>query len=293
MNRKSTNITFASVSGFLILLVVLPIGAIFQQAFSAGWAGFAQSITNPMALAAFRVTVETALISALLNTLAGTVIAYVFQRVRIPGQTLLNAMVDLPFSIPTTVSGLMLIFLYGPTSLIGGWIHREGIQLIYSPVAIVLAMVFVTFPYTVRAVQPLLQDMDQGMEEAARTLGAGDFRILRSIVFPTILPGVITGFTLCFSRALAEFGAVVMVAGNRPMHTQVAAVYLYGLLENDDQQGASAISVVLLAVALIALGYQFYVLHHQPQGRIRTFLTKLDFGGKGRGDKNDSSVVHL
>ncbi|MFB5189020.1 ABC transporter permease [Alicyclobacillus fastidiosus] len=289
MRIKLRHFAFTTFSGYLILLIVLPIGAIFQQAFSNGWRAFLRSVTGPMAVSAFELTVETALIAALINVIAGTFVAYMFER-QIPGKTVLNAIVDLPFAIPTTVSGLMLIFLYGPTSPIGMWFLRHGIHLIYSPVAIVIAMVFVTFPYTVRSVQPLLGDMDRGMQEAAATLGARPFRVFRSIVFPTILPGVLSGFSLSFSRALAEFGAVVMVAGNKPMHTEVAAVYLYGLLENDDQQGSAAVSVVLVAVALLALIYQFYLLHDRPRGTLRSIFARIFRQGR---DIHDTPNVTL
>lgn len=292
MKSKSTSILFASVSGYLLLLIVLPVGAIFEQAFSGGWNGFVTEVSQPMALAAFRITIETGLLAAVMNTVAGTLMAYVIQKDKIPGGMALNAMIDMPFAIPTTVSGLMFIFLYGPNSPIGKWFLSHGVTIIYSPIAIVLAMVFVTFPYTVRAVQPLLEETHQGMEEAARTLGAGNFRVLRTILLPTIAPGILTGFTLSFSRAMAEFGAVVMIAGNKPMHTQVAAVYLYGLFENYDQRGAAAISVVLLAVALLALLYQFYVLHHKPSGRIRTLFYKQKLTRK-RGDAHDSADCNV
>jgi len=252
-------ISFAGVSGYLLLLVVLPLGAIFKQAFSAGVWGFIHSVLQPIGVSALVLTIKTSLLAALLNTVAGTVIAFALVRTSIPGKSILNAMVDLPLAIPTTVSGLMLIFLYGPSSPIGSWFARHGVDLIYSPLAIVIALVFVTFPYTIRAVQPLLDGSDRRMEEAALTLGASKLRVLRTIVLPTILPGVISGFALSFSRATAEFGSVVLVSGNLPMHTQVSAVYLYGLLENYNQQGAAAISVVLLGLSFVAVVCQIYL----------------------------------
>ncbi|MDQ0189582.1 sulfate ABC transporter permease subunit CysT [Alicyclobacillus cycloheptanicus] len=267
MRQPSSRATLLSASGYLLLLIVLPIGAVFQQAFSQGAGAFFSALAQPIGVAALRLTVETALVTAAINAVAGSITAYALTRTRLPGRTLLNAMVDLPFAIPTTVSGLMLVFLYGPTSPIGQWFTNHGIRVIYSPIAIVLAMVLVTFPYAVRTIQPLLEDLDVRMEEAAATLGAGPARIFRTIVFPVMWPGVLSGFTLGFSRALAEFGAVVIVAGNLPMKTQVSSYYLYGLLENYDQQGAAAVSVLLLAVSFVALYVEFRVLHRQPRFR--------------------------
>lgn len=260
-------LNFATVAGFLILLVVLPVGSIFVDAFKNGFGSFISAVGQPMSLAALRLTVETSLIAALINTFCGTLVAFAFERHHIPGKSFLNSIVDMPFAIPTTVSGLTLIFLYGPASPVGKWFLQHGIKLIYSPFAIVLALVFITFPYTIRAVQPLLEDMDRRMEEAAQTLGASSARILRTIIIPSIAPGILTGFTLTFSRAMAEFGSVVLVAGNIPMRTQVSSVYLYGLSQNYDNQGAAAISVILLVISFIALVTQFYIVHHQPKHR--------------------------
>lgn len=266
MNRAGTRVSFAAVSGFFILLIVLPIGAIFTQALSTGLTGFIKAVMQPIGVAALSLTFKTALISAGVNAVIGTAIAYALTRTKMPGKSILNAMIDIPFAIPTTVSGLMLVLLYGPSSPIGEFFLHHGITLMYSPLAIVIAMVFVTFPFTIRAVQPLLDGMDGKVEEAAYTLGASDSRIMRTLVLPTIFPGIVTGFTLSFSRAMAELGAVVMVAGNLPMHTQVSAVYLYGLLENYDQQGAAAVSVELLCISFVAVFIQVYVLHCRPHG---------------------------
>lgn len=247
--------TLASVIGYLILLVVLPVGSVVGQALSGGWGGIFQSIGNPIALSAIQVTLLTSLVASIVNTVAGTVVAFAISRWRIPGHTFLNALVDLPFAIPTTVSGIMLVILYAPNSPIGGWFNTHGIQLMFSQVAIVLAMVFVTFPFVVRAVQPLLEEIDSRMEEAAQTLGATPSQTIRKIILPSVLPGILSGFTLTFNRCLAEFGAVVIVSGNLPMHTQTAPVYLFGLLQNDDQHGAAVISVLLLFISLlIAVG---------------------------------------
>lgn len=246
----------ATVSGYVFLLIVLPIGSIFEQAFAGGIGAFLHSLTSPIGLAALRVSLETSLVAACINTAIGTLIAFAFVRFTLPGKAILNAIVDLPFAIPTTVSGLMLILFYGPTSVIGRLFAAHGIKLIYSTTGIVLAMVFITFPLTVRAVQPVLEEIEPAMEEAARTLGASSHTIFRRILIPAMLPGILTGFAMTFSRSLAEFGSVVMVSGNLPMHTQIAPVYIYGQLENDNPQGADAMSVVLLLLSFLMLFLQ-------------------------------------
>ncbi len=180
MNRAGTRVSFAAVSGFFILLIVLPIGAIFTQALSTGLTGFIKAVMQPIGVAALSLTFKTALISAGVNAVIGTAIAYALTRTKMPGKSILNAMIDIPFAIPTTVSGLMLVLLYGPSSPIGEFFLHHGITLMYSPLAIVIAMVFVTFPFTIRAVQPLLDGMDGKVEEAAYTLGASDSRIMRT-----------------------------------------------------------------------------------------------------------------
>ncbi|GEO25303.1 sulfate ABC transporter permease subunit CysT [Alicyclobacillus acidoterrestris] len=272
-------LAFTTISGYLLLLIVLPVGAIFTQAFSHGIGDFLSAITQPIGLAALGLTVRMALITAVINGITGTIVAFVIVRFRLPGRQLLNAIVDLPFAIPTTVSGLMLIFLYGPTSPLGTWLAAHGVKIIYSPFAILLAMVIVTFPYTIRSVQPLLEELDPRMEEAAWTLGAQQTRVFRSILLPVMWPGITTGCSLCFSRALSEFGAVVMVAGNIPMHTQVSAYYLYGLLENYDSQGAASVSVVLLAISFFALLYQLFATRRFTRNQSkRVRLGELELG---------------
>lgn len=293
MNRSiHTKISFVSVAGYMFLLIVLPVGTIFEQAFSGGVHQFIHAVIQPIGVAALRVTVETALIAAIINTIAGTFIAYALVRTQLPGKSILNALVDLPFAIPTTVSGIMLVLLYGPSAPLGIWLAHYHIQLVYSTAAIILAMVFVTFPYTIRAVQPLLEDIDVRMEEAASTLGASGWRIMKAIILPTLMPGILSGFTLIFSRSMAELGAVVVISGNLPMHTQVAAVYLYGLLENYDQQGAAAISVVLLAISFLALVYQLYMLKQKPQAKLKhiaSWFTKKQ-EGSDRYEASDRAV---
>ncbi|MCL6442713.1 MAG: sulfate ABC transporter permease subunit [Alicyclobacillus sp.] len=243
-----------AIGGFLILLVILPVGSLLVTTFQQGIAGFIDPLLSPIGAAALILSVVTGLVAAAINTVAGSAIAFALTRGRFPGRTVLNALVDLPLAIPTTVSGLMLVLLYSPVHPFGQWLTQHHIGLAYTRASIVLAMVFVTLPYAIRTIQPLIESLDGRLEEAAWTLGASRWRTLFRVVVPSVLPGIITGFFLTFSRAIAEFGTVVIVSGNLPLKTQVASVYLYGLVENDDPTGAAAVSVVMLVISLVALG---------------------------------------
>ena len=184
-----------------------------------------------------------------LNAVAGTLAAYVLVRFRFPGRTLLNAAIDLPFAIPTLVTGVMLVAMYGPQSTIGTWLEGQGLKVIYAVPGIVLALLFVCYPFVVRTVQPVLEGAERQQEEAAFTLGASRWTTFRRVVLPTIAPAILTGSMLSFARALGEFGSIVVVAGNIPGRTLTAPVYLYQQVEAGDVRAASAISVVLLALS--------------------------------------------
>ncbi|QGG49124.1 sulfate ABC transporter permease subunit CysT [Heliorestis convoluta] len=251
--------------GYLLLLIVLPLSHIFAEAFREGWAGFWHSINKPDATFTLLFTFFLALFTAIVNAIAGTFAAYVLVRYPVKGKTILNSLVDLPFAIPTAVSGLMLLILYGPQSPIGSWLSERGIDIIYAVPGILLAMIFVTFPFSIRAVQPLLMEMGKDKEEVAHTLGASRWQTFRKITLPSLWPGIASGFSLTFSRALAEFGSIVIVAGNIPLQTQVASVYIYGEVESFNLLGASAVSVVLLF-------FSFSLLYLQSRW----------FAGKGR-----------
>src|SRR5581483_2307057 len=198
-------------------------------------------------------TIEAALLTTAINAVFGTLSAVVLVRYSFPGRGLLNALVDLPFAIPTLVAGLMIAALYGSTSPIGAWLQQGGIEVLYNVPGIVLAMVFVTMPFTIRALQPIVMELEPEQEEAAYTLGAGAFTTFWRVTVPTVLPGLLTGIFLTFVRALGEFGAVVIVAGNIPMKTQVAAVYVYGEIESYNPQGATSVSVAILLLSFAAL----------------------------------------
>ncbi|WP_374987787.1 sulfate ABC transporter permease subunit CysT [Paenibacillus sp. R14(2021)] len=239
---------------YFILLIVLPIIGIYSQSFKLGWLPFWESISDPLAWEAVLLTVKLSVIAAATNVILGTLIGWVLIRYRFPGRRVLNSLVDLPFALPTAVGGLMILLLLGPNSWVGGMADKLGFQIVFHEPAIIVAMVFVTFPFVIRGVQPLLEELDKSEEEASYTLGASKARTFFHVIFPSMLPGIISGAMLAFSRALAEFGAVVLVAGNIPGKTLIAAVYIFGEIESDNALGAAAVSVLLLTLSFLILG---------------------------------------
>ena len=231
---------------YLSIVVLIPLGAVVARSTHGGWDGFWEQVTAPQAWAALKLTVVMSLLVALINLVMGTLIAWVLVRDRLPGRRLLDTIIDLPFALPTIVAGLTLLLLYGPTSPL-------GLDLAYAKSGVLLALLFVTLPFVVRTVQPVLLELDRDMEEAAASLGAGPATVFRRIVLPTIAPAMAAGTALAFARALSEFGSTVLISGNLPFKTQVAAVNIYGQIESDNITGAAALSTVLLGVALVVL----------------------------------------
>ena len=239
--------------GYVLLLIFLPLAALAQQSVAAGWDRFIQDLSAPQAAAALWLTVETAAIATAINGVFGTVSALVLVRYEFPGRWLLNALVDLPFAIPTLVAGLMIAAIYGPTSLLGTWLQQGGMAVLYNQPGIILAMVFVTMPFTIRSLQPVLMGLERDQEEAAFTLGASPWITFWKVTVPSILPGLLTGVFLTFVRALGEFGSIVIAAGNIPMKTQVASVYVYGEIESYNPQAATSVSVLILLISFLVL----------------------------------------
>ncbi|HSE37706.1 MAG TPA: sulfate ABC transporter permease subunit CysT, partial [Blastocatellia bacterium] len=227
----------------------LPLATIIEHGFADGLAAFWEDVTNPTAFAALKLTLTTSVIITIINALMGTLTAYVLVRFRFPGKGVLNALIDMPFAIPTLVTGVMLVALYGPQRTVGAWLNAHGVQVIFATPGIVLALLVITYPFVIRAVQPVLMEVEKGQEEAAYTLGASKWTTFRRVVLPTIGPALITGSLLCFARALGEFGSVVVVAGNIPGVTLTAPVYVFGQIESQNQRGASAMSILLLALS--------------------------------------------
>jgi sulfate transport system permease protein len=237
---------------YLLLFIGVPVMVIVIQGVRFGPAEFWASITRPEAFTALRLSITTAAVAALINTLMGILTAYVLVVYRFPGKAFFNTLIDLPFAIPTVVTGVMLVLLYGPQTVIGAFFQKSlGIKLIYDIPGIVLALLFVGYPFVIRTVQPVLLSMEANQTEAAQTIGASDWLTFRRVIFPAIRPAVLTGAMLSFARSLGEFGAVIVVAGNIPLKTQTATGYIYGQVEGGNIQAASSVSLVLLAVAFI------------------------------------------
>jgi sulfate transport system permease protein len=228
---------------WISVIVLIPLAAVVSRGFEDGLGHFWDSISDPEAVAAIKLTLITSLIVVAINAVMGTLIAWVLVRDEFRGKRIVNSIIDLPFALPTIVAGLTLLALYGPNSPI-------GVHVAYTKAAVVCALLFVTLPFVVRAVQPVLMEVDREMEEAAASLGAPNHRIFRSIILPNLTPAVIAGCALAFARAIGEFGSLVLLTGNIPFHTQVASVYIYGRIETSDQSGAAAVSVLLLAISV-------------------------------------------
>ncbi|WP_204516834.1 ABC transporter permease [Brevibacillus fulvus] len=239
--------------GYLLVLVVMPIAAVYAEGFSLGWTPFWEALTAVIAWKAILLTVKLSVVTTVIQAVIGTMSAFVLVRCRFWGRRLFNSLVDLPFALPTAVSGLMLLTLLGPQSLLGSWLQAFGISLLFNQTAIVIGMVFITFPFVIRTVQPLIEQFDLAEEQASYTLGASKVYTFCKVLLPAVVPGIIAGGLLTFSRALAEFGALSLISGNLPGKTQVASVFIYGEIENFNTQGAAAVSIVLLTLSFLVL----------------------------------------
>ncbi len=228
------------------LVVLLPLAAIASRSLEGGIGAFWQAISDPQAVAALRLTFAVSALVVAVNAATGTALAWVLVRDSFRGRRIVDAIVDLPFALPTIVAGLTLLALYGPKSPI-------GVNAAYSRAAIVLALLFVTLPFVVRSVQPVLRALERDAEEAAATLGAGPVTVFRRVVLPNLVPAILSGSALSFGKAVGEFGSVVLISGNVPFSTEVASVHVFGLVESDAPTAAAAVSVVLLGVSLLVL----------------------------------------
>lgn len=231
---------------YLSLIVLIPLAAVAWKAVGGGWSQFWSAVSSPEAVAALRLTFEVTAAAVAINAVMGTLIAWVLVRDPFPGRGIVDVLIDLPFALPTIVAGLTLLSLYGVNGPL-------GINIAYTQAGIVLALMFVTLPFSVRAVQPVMAALDREMEDAAATLGAGPLTIARRVVLPNLAPAILSGIGLAFSRAIGEFGAVVLIAGNLPFKTETAPVYIFGQIENDNPQGAAAAALVLLLASLVLL----------------------------------------
>jgi sulfate transport system permease protein len=239
-----------AVNVYVLALVALPLLALIHAGFAQGLGALVAAIASPVARSALWLTTWTGLLVGVIDLVLGTASAWVLVRQRFPGRQVLSALVDLPFALPTLVAGVMIGVLYGRTSWAGTAFQRFGIEIMFAPPAIVLVLLFVTLPFVIRAVEPVLLEIDPAEEEAARVLGAGPLRIFRSVYLPPILPAALSGAIRALGRALGEFGSVVVVAGNIPWKTLTAPVFVYGEIESGAPLSAAAISLLMLAAAL-------------------------------------------
>ena len=231
---------------WLSVIVLLPLAAVVVRAADGGLDGMWEAVSSRQAVAALRFTILVSLAATAINAVAGTLVAWVLVRDNFRGKGVVNALIDLPFALPTIVAGLTLLALYGRTS-------PFGVDVSFTQIAVLLALLFVTLPFVIRAVQPVLLELDREMEEAAMSLGAGPATVFRRIVLPNLMPAVLSGAALAFARAVGEFGSVVLVSGNIPFDTQVAPVYIFKQIESDNPASAAAVSVVLLLLAVLVL----------------------------------------
>jgi sulfate transport system permease protein len=237
---------FGLVTAYLSLIVLLPLAALVWSSGKGGLGSFWDAISAPEGVAALELTLGVSLVVAAINAVTGTLIAWVLVRDTFWGKGIVNTAIDLPFALPTIVAGLTIVVLYGPRSPIH--VHAT-----YTRYAIALALLFVTLPFVVRTVQPVLLELDREVEEAAASLGAGPFETFRRVVFRNIFPAILSGVALAFARAIGEFGSIVLISGNLPFKTQVASLYIFGRIESGDPHGAAAVSVLLLLITLAVL----------------------------------------
>lgn len=259
MKKRSTaslpgfRITMGYTLLYLSLIVLIPLAALFLKAATMDGAEFYATITSKRVLAAYRLTFGASLIAACINTVFGAFVAWSIVRYRFVGRQLLDAIIDLPFAMPTAVSGIALMAIYGPTGLIGKHLLPYGIKTAISPLGIVIALTFIGLPFVVRTLQPALEELDGEAEQAAASLGASRWQTFWRIIVPSLLPSLLTGFTLAFARALGEYGSVIFVAGNIPMKTEIASLLIISKLDDSDVPGAAAIAVVMLMATLLIL----------------------------------------
>lgn len=247
------NLTMGYTIFYLSVIVLIPIGGLFLRVFDMTWADFWRLATTERALAAYKLTFGASLIAALINAVFGTITAWVLVRYEFPGKRLFDAMVDFPFALPTAVAGLTLSNLFAQNGWLGKFLVPLGIEGAFTRLGVVLALTFIGLPFVVRTLQPVLENFEREVEEAAATLGASRLRTFFFVVAPTLLPAIITGFALAFARAIGEYGSVIFIAGNKPYYSEIAPLLIVVRLEEYDYTGAMALAVVLLVFSFLLL----------------------------------------
>ncbi|HEX2605526.1 MAG TPA: sulfate ABC transporter permease subunit CysT [Oxalicibacterium sp.] len=238
---------------YLSLIVLIPLSALFLKTFKLSWESFIAAVTSPRVVASYELTFGASLLAAALNVVFGLIVAWVLVRYRFPGKKIIDALVDLPFALPTAVAGIALTALYSPNGWFGRYLEPLGIKAAFTPLGVVIALTFIGLPFVVRTVQPVLEEMEHELEEAAASLGANPLQTFTKVIFPIILPAVLTGFALAFARATGEYGSVIFIAGNMPMVSEITPLFIVTKLEQYDYAGATAIAVVMLLVSFIML----------------------------------------
>lgn len=238
---------------YLGLIVLIPLAGLFLRSTELGLDGFIRAVASPRALAAFRLTFGASFLAAVVNAFFGLVVAWVLVRYRFPGRRVLDAFVDLPFALPTAVAGIALATLYAPNGWIGRWFDVFGIRIAFTQAGVFVALVFIGLPFVVRTIQPVLQDLEAELEEAAASLGATRWQTWRFVIFPVLLPPLLTGFALAFARAIGEYGSVIFIAGNLPGSTEIVPLLIFIQLEQYNYAAATAIAAVMLTVSFVLL----------------------------------------
>jgi sulfate transport system permease protein len=247
------NISAGITLAYLSLLVFIPLSAAFLRTATGGWDYFWTTVTAPRLIASYKLTLGASAGAALINAIFGLLVAWVLARYHFPGKRIIDALVDLPFALPTAVAGISLTAIYSETGWIGRYLTEVGIQVAFTPLGVLIALTFVGLPFVVRSVQPVLEDLDKETEDAARSLGATRWQTFTRVILPAVLPALLTGFALAFARAVGEYGSVVFISGNLPMRTEITPLLIIGKLEQYDYIGATAIAVVMLVVSFILL----------------------------------------
>jgi sulfate transport system permease protein len=238
---------------YLSLVVLLPLGALVIKSTTLGWSGFWDAAWNPRVVASYKLTFGASLVAATLNAIFGLMVAWTLVRYTIPGKRFIDALIDLPFALPTAVSGIALTAVYARNGWIGQYLEPLGIKAAFSPLGIVIALTFIGLPFVVRTLQPAIEEIDRESEEAAASLGATRWQTFWRVIFPAVLPALLTGFALSFARALGEYGSVVFISGNMPMKTEIASLLIITKLEQYDYAGATAIATMMLAASFAIL----------------------------------------
>jgi sulfate transport system permease protein len=238
---------------YLSLIVLIPLSAVFIKSLGIGWDGLWEILSSERILKSLQLSFTAAIVAALVNVVFGLLLAWCLVRYSFPGKRIVDALVDLPFALPTAVAGIALTSLYAPTGWIGQYLEPIGIQVAYTPIGITLALIFIGIPFVVRTVQPVLSDLETELEEAASALGANRLQIVTKVIFPILLPALITGFALAFARGVGEYGSVIFIAGNQPFETEIAPLMIISRLEEYDYAGATTIAVVMLLISFVLL----------------------------------------